>query len=151
MTIATEGIARESWFHGRWQMVRIIENRTEGMIGEFWGECSFTPDREGLVCRESGVLRFRGDDYAASRVSLWRFPGAGRIEVRYEDGRPFHDFDERFPQANHLCGDDLYRVSYAFAADCWTSRWDVDGPGKAYSMITHYRRVTVSPGLTTAP
>ncbi len=33
MTIATE-----AWFCGRWQMMRIIENVPEGVIGEFWGE-----------------------------------------------------------------------------------------------------------------
>ena len=58
MTIATE-----AWFRGRWQMVRIIENVSEGVIGEFWGQCAFAPDGEGLTCRETGVLRFRGMDY----------------------------------------------------------------------------------------
>jgi hypothetical protein len=140
MTIATEGIARESWFRGRWQMVRIIEDVTEGVIGEFWGACTFSPDGEGLTCRETGVLRFRGEDYAASRVSLWRFPGGGRIEVRYEDGRPFHDFDEGRPEARHLCSEDAYRVSYEFAQNGWLSRWEVSGPRKDYVMITRYRR-----------
>jgi hypothetical protein len=137
MTIATEG-----WFRGRWQMIRIIENVTEGVIGEFWGECSFAPDGEGLTCRETGVLRFKGVDYAAARVSLWRFPGEGRIEVLYEDGRPFHDFDEEVPEATHLCGEDRYRVSYEFGADSWLSRWDVDGPAKNYAMTTRYRRLS---------
>jgi hypothetical protein len=77
MTIATE-----AWFRGHWQMVRIIENVPEGVIGEFWGECSFTPDGHGLTCDESGVLRFRGADYHSGRVSLWRFPRPGHIEVR---------------------------------------------------------------------
>ncbi|MFQ5564896.1 MAG: DUF6314 family protein [Paracoccaceae bacterium] len=138
MTIATE-----AWFRGPWQMVRIIENVAEGVIGEFWGECAFTPDGAGLTCREQGVLRFRGADYHSSRVSLWRFPGQGRIEVRYEDGRPFHDFPEERPEATHLCGDDRYRVSYDFGAGTWLSRWEVKGPAKDYVMTTRYRRLTV--------
>ena len=141
MTIATE-----PWFRGRWQMVRIIENVTEGVIGEFWGECDFLPDGNGLTCREEGVLRFRGTDFHSGRVSLWRFPGSGQIEVRYEDGRPFHDFALEDPTAEHLCGEDIYRVAYDFAPDsglpeAWLSRWEVEGPSKDYAMTTRYRRV----------
>ena len=140
MTIATE-----AWFRGRWQMMRIIENVPEGVIGEFWGECGFAPDGAGLTCREQGVLRFRGADYHSGRVSLWRFPGQGRIEVRYEDGRPFHDFLADRPEATHLCGADRYRVSYDFGAGndaaTWLSRWDVKGPAKDYVMTTRYRRL----------
>ena len=135
MTVATP-----SFFAGRWQMVRIIENVSEGVIGEFWGEAEFTPDGDGLRCRENGVLRFRGADYHAERGALWRFPGEGRVEVRYEDGRPFHDFVDDDPQAVHECGEDLYRVSYAFEGTAWTSIWDVKGPAKDYRMTTSYRR-----------
>jgi hypothetical protein len=144
MTIATQG-----WFRGHWQMMRIIENVPEGVIGEFWGECSFSPDGArnsgGLICREQGVLRFRGADYHSGRISLWRFPGQGRIEVLYDDGRPFHDFAAEKPEATHLCGEDRYRVSYQFdpggAADTWLSQWDVKGPAKDYVMTTRYQRL----------
>jgi hypothetical protein len=141
MTIATQ-----RWFRGRWQMVRIIENVPEGVIGEFWGECTFSSEADGLTCREQGVLRLNGQDYASGRVSLWRFSGQGRIEVLYEDGRPFHDFAAARPQATHLCGEDRYRVSYDFAPggadDAWISRWEVDGPAKDYVMTTRYRRLS---------
>lgn len=136
MTLATL-----SFFAGRWQMVRIIENVPEGVIGEFWGEAEFAPDGEGLSCQEAGVLRFKGHDYHAERGSLWRFPTDGRVEVQYEDGRPFHDFIADEPEAVHQCGDDLYRVSYAFAPDAWTSIWDVRGPAKDYIMTTRYLRI----------
>ena len=125
-------------------MMRIIENVPEGVIGEFWGECDFIPDGAGLICREQGVLRFRGADYHSGRVSLWRFPGQGRIEVYYEDGRPFHDFPTDKPVATHLCGEDNYRVSYDFGTDTWLSRWEVMGPAKDYVMTTRYRRTSVS-------
>jgi hypothetical protein len=141
MTIATE-----AWFRGHWQMVRIIENVPEGVIGEFWGECSFAPDGHGLACTESGVLRFRGADYHSGRASLWRFPAPGRIEVRYQDGRPFHDFAADHPEATHRCGEDHYRVSYDFSpeadGDTWLSRWQVQGPKKDYVMTTRFRRVS---------
>jgi len=140
MTIATE-----AWFRGRWQMVRIIKNVPQGVIGEFWGECEFSADGQGLTCREQGVLRFGGADYHSGRVSLWRFAGQGRIEVRYEDGRPFHDFPAEKPEAIHRCGEDRYRVSYDFGPegvdDTWISRWEVTGPAKDYVMTTRYRRL----------
>ncbi|MEM7177386.1 MAG: DUF6314 family protein [Pseudomonadota bacterium] len=136
MTVATL-----SFFQGRWQMVRIIENVAEGVIGEFWGECRFTPDGAGLSCAEAGVLRFRGVDYHAERGSLWRFPESGRVEVQYDDGRPFHDFVDDLPRAEHLCGEDHYSVSYEFGINEWTSIWDVKGPAKDYRMTTRYRRI----------
>jgi hypothetical protein len=133
--------ALQDYFAGRWQMIRIIENVPEGVIGEFWGEARFQPDGTGLTCREEGVLRFRGEDYHAERVSLWRFPGGERIEVRYEDGRPFHDFVLDDPQAVHDCGEDRYRVAYEFEGPtAWVSRWEVRGPAKDYVMSTRYRR-----------
>lgn len=136
MTVATL-----SFFLGQWQMVRIIENVPEGVIGEFWGEASFIPDANGLTCRESGVLRFQGADYHAERASLWRFPADGKVEVQYEDGRPFHDFIADAPEAEHLCGEDLYRVSYEFGESNWVSIWDVRGPAKDYVMTTRYIRI----------
>jgi len=136
-------IASGKFFAGRWHMTRIIENVTEGVIGEFWGEARFAPDGEGLTCRESGVLRFRGADYHAERRSLWRFPGGDRVEVRYDDGRPFHAFVADRPEAVHDCGEDRYRVAYEFdpGRDSWTSRWEVVGPDKDYQMTTEYRRI----------
>ena len=136
-------IASPHFFLGHWQMARVIENVSEGIIGEFWGAARFEPDGEGLTCREEGVLRFRGVDYAAGRISLWRFPGGGRIAVRYDDGRPFHEFDADEPRAVHDCGADRYEVSYDFAWQSWISRWIVTGPDKDYQMTTRYRRAGV--------
>ncbi|MEM7527566.1 MAG: DUF6314 family protein [Pseudomonadota bacterium] len=138
--------ATERYFRGHWAMRRIIENVAEGVIGEFWGEARFDavppPAEEGmLACREEGVLRFRGHDYHAERGSLWRFPGPGEVEVQYTDGRPFHAFPTKDPVAEHLCGEDLYRVRYDFGPSAWMSVWEVQGPDKDYQMMTEYRRM----------
>ncbi|MEM1384590.1 MAG: DUF6314 family protein [Pseudomonadota bacterium] len=132
-------VATQSYFQGVWQMVRIIEDVPDGVIGEFWGDAVFSPDGEGLSCREAGVLRFRGSDYHAERTSLWRFPD-NRVEVRYADGREFHDFDPSEPEATHLCEPDRYEVAYDFEATHFISRWQVKGPQKNYLMTTVYRR-----------
>lgn len=94
-----------------------------------------------LRCSESGVLRYQGHDYAAGRVTFWRFDPGGAIEVIYEDGRPFHRFSPGRPEATHLCGADTYDVDYAFGPDCWWSRWRVVGPNKDYWMTTRFTRI----------
>jgi len=132
--------ATQSYFAGQWQMVRIIENVREGVIGEVWGQADFVEDDEGLTCIENGVLRFGGHDYHTGRVSLWRFGEGGHIEVRYEDGRPFHDFLTQDPIVLSIDGEARFQISYTFNRDSWTSSWELLGPGADYLMTTRYRR-----------
>ena len=132
--------ATQDYFQGHWLLVRIIENVPEGIIGEVWGEASFADDGEGLTCREQGVMRFHGADYHTERTSLWRFPEPGRVEVLYEDGRPFHDFLTRDPIALTIDEDARYEIVYDFEPGTWISRWQLLGPGRNYMMTTRYRR-----------
>lgn len=132
--------ATQSYFIGEWHMVRIIEDVREGVIGEVWGEATFTPDGAGLTCVENGVLRFQGADHHMGRVSLWRFGRDGRIEVQYEDGRPFHDFLTDEPIALMFDGESQYRIEYEFEVDTWLSIWEMSGPRDDYRMTTRYRR-----------
>ena len=121
-------------------MIRIIENVRDGVIGEVWGDAQFLFDGEGLTCLENGVLRFQGADYHTGRTSLWRFDEDDRIEVQYEDGRPFHDFLTRNPISLMIADDARYRISYEFDRETWLSRWQMQGPGANYEMTTRYRR-----------
>ncbi|MEM6623593.1 MAG: DUF6314 family protein [Pseudomonadota bacterium] len=132
--------ATQSYFEGPWQLVRIIENVREGVIGEVWGQAEFVFDGEGLTCVENGVLRFNGADYHTGRTALWRFPGGDRIDVRYADGQPFHDFLTRDPIALQIDGDSAYEISYDFGHESWLNRWQMQGPGQDYVMTTRYRR-----------
>ena len=132
--------ATQSYFIGEWQMVRIIEDVGHGVIGEVWGEASFTPDGAGLACRERGVLRFGGEDTLSARDSLWRFGADGRIEVRYADGRPFHHFLTDEPIALMIEGEAQYRIEYDFGVDSWLSIWEMSEPRRNYRMTTRYRR-----------
>lgn len=111
------------------------------MTAAFAGTCRFEPDDEGLACHESGVLRHDGHRYRSGRTTLWRFPGSGRIEVRFADGRAFHDFTLVEPEAEHICGRDRYAVAYSFEDKSWFTRWSVRGPAKDYVMATRYRRL----------
>ena len=129
-----------SYLEGPWHLIRIIENVREGVIGEVWGEADFIYDGEGLTCVENGVLRFNGKDYHTGRTSLWRFTEGDRIEVQYEDGRPFHDFLTQRPIALMIGEDARYEISYEFDRATWLSRWQMLGPGSKYEMTTRYRR-----------
>lgn len=133
-------MASEGWFRGRWRVARLVRDARGTPSAAFAGTCHFEPDGTGLICRETGVLRHAGGRFPAERVTLWRFPGGARVEVRFADGRPFHAFRPESPQALHLCGADRYEVAYSFAPDRWLSRWVVRGPRKHYQMTTRYRR-----------
>ncbi len=132
--------ATQSYLEGPWHMIRIIENVRDGVIGEVWGEAEFIFDGEGLTCLENGVLRFQGADHHTGRTSLWRFTDDDRIEVKYEDGRPFHDFLTRNPISLMISDDARYEISYEFDRETWLSRWQMLGPGSNYEMTTRYRR-----------
>jgi hypothetical protein len=132
--------ATKSYFEGLWLLVRIIEKAPEGLIGEVWGEAEFIDDGEGLTCHETGVLRFHGADYHVERMSLWRFPGPDRVEVRYADGQPFHHFLTERPIALEISDGLAYEISYDFEPDTWISRWEMVEPGHTYTMATRYRR-----------
>ena len=121
---------------GDWAFRRLVfEGAAAGMpSASVEGMLSMQPDGNGgLVAEESGTLRLgEGGTFAARRRTLWSV-AAGQIALRFEDGRPFHDFDPALPQprARHLCPPDLYRVSYDFTRwPLWLQAWRVRGPRK---------------------
>lgn len=125
---------------GRWQIARRIEDR-RGPGGRFDGVAAFVRVAGGLDYAEAGVLVLgQGAPMQAERRHLWRADGA-RVAVFFADGRAFHDFDPAAarPDARHLCGADIYEVTYDFARwPDWETEWRVRGPRKDYRMITRY-------------
>ncbi len=78
----------------------------------------------------------------ATRRYVWASAG-NSVEVAFEDMRPFHSIPlgTPTPGTTCLCPPDRYEVSYDFSAyPEWTSTWDVEGPRKAYRMISTFRR-----------
>ena len=128
-------------FLGRWRLTRTITG-TPGPA-RFAGLAEFTPDGGGATCREVGTLTLAGGQgFRAERVYLWR-AAPGGIEVRFDDGRPFHGFrlGPEAAEAEHLCARDLYRVRYDFAGwPDWRAVWRVTGPAKDYRMETLWQR-----------
>lgn len=134
---------RLSDFAGHWRLSRRIEDHAAGQVGLFEGEAVFTADAGGLAYREEGTLRFgSGAPMRAERRYFWR-EVERRIVVTFADGAPFHDFTAAGQGSGtpHLCGADLYRVTYDFAHwPAWRAEWQVAGPRKDYTSISDYSR-----------
>ncbi|MFR9799294.1 DUF6314 family protein [Streptomyces sp. MS06] len=134
---------------GRWRVERTVLDLATGDEGRFTGTADFEPGTGtaagGLVHRESGTFRWRGVARPAGRT-LHFLPGGtpGRAEVRFADGRPFHDLDltRGHHVADHPCAADLYRGEFTVRdADHWRAVWRVRGPAKDLVLTTGYARV----------
>lgn len=130
-------------FAGPWQVARVIDDRRAGQAGVFEGTARFSPNGAGrLRYAETGRLRMGGGvPMQADRVYLWRFD-RGRVEVSFDDGRPFHGFAlGGVAGADHWCDPDAYRVAYDFSDfPRWRAVWTVTGPRKDYVMDSAYTR-----------
>jgi hypothetical protein len=129
-------------FTGTWRLARrIVED--DGQVARLTGTARFEPLGQGaLMLREKGTLHLPGQGgFAATRCYAW-WPGQGGvIEVRFDDGRPFHSFDPNTADsaATHWCAPDTYAVRYDFSRwPEWSARWRVDGPRKGYTMYSRY-------------
>ena len=129
-------------FEGSWKLARTIRDRASGRDGILEGRARFDRDDTGLVYSETGLLTFPDTPpIPAERRYLWRQGGPGAISVLFEDGRPFHEFHLKTPEARHWCDPDIYEVDYDFGDwPGWWSVWTVKGPRKSYSMTSHYTR-----------
>ena len=94
-----------------------------------------------LIEDQTGELNIGTDrPLVASRRYVWTTE-EGRIEVLFDDMRPFHTIPLRVehPETTHLCPPDRYQVAYDFSAfPDWSAVWRVDGPRKSYVMESRY-------------
>lgn len=128
---------------GRWRVRRRIEDALAGLEGRFEGICDWIPGADGLRQSEAGILTYgQAPPMKAERTYFWCCR-AGHLEVRFDDGRFFHSFDQKLskPQADHLCGEDFYEVAYDFSNwPRWSSRWKVTGPRKDLVISSWFER-----------
>ncbi|WP_460063657.1 DUF6314 family protein [Streptomyces sp. YKOK-I1] len=131
---------------GRWRVERVVRDLASGAEGRFRGTTVFSPlDGGGLLHEESGTFTWLGVDRPAERT-LRFLPGPvpGTADVRFADGRPFHDLDLTTGRhtAVHPCSADLYRGEFTVRdADHWRTVWRVGGPAKDLLLTTDYARV----------
>lgn len=142
-----------AYLAGGWRAERSVRDLASGDEGEFSGTTVFEPLEDGepslglprgLLHRESGTFVWRGVPRPAERT-LRFLPGSspGTVDVRFADGRPFHDLDLSSGRhvADHPCSADLYRGEFTVRdADHWRSVWRVRGPAKDLVLTTDYAR-----------
>jgi hypothetical protein len=135
------GLASLAALEGRWSLARRIVN-ADGSEAALEGRAVFRRAGLRLIQEEEGWLRLPGGGapLRATRRYVW-VAGTGRLEVLFEDDRPFHSVPlgvER-PETIHLCDPDRYAVAYDFTGwPAWRSVWRVEGPRKDYVMTSDY-------------
>ncbi|GAA2593076.1 DUF6314 family protein [Streptomyces violaceus] len=133
-----------AYLAGRWSVARSVRDLASGAQGEFSGTTVFRPEEAGgLLHHESGTFVWQGVARPAERT-LRFLPGPdGTADVRFADGRPFHDLDLTSGRyvADHPCAADLYRGEFTVRdADHWRTVWRVRGPAKDLVLRTDYAR-----------
>ncbi|MFF9818433.1 DUF6314 family protein [Streptomyces sp. NPDC014006] len=134
-----------AYLAGNWQVERSVRDLASGCEGRFDGTTDFQPlEGGGLLHVESGTFAWQGVARPAERT-LRFLPGAtpGTADVRFADGRPFHDLDLGSGRyiAGHPCAADLYRGEFTVRdAGRWRTVWRVRGPAKDLVLTTHYTR-----------
>ncbi|WP_320783326.1 DUF6314 family protein [Streptomyces sp. CRN 30] len=131
---------------GSWRVARTVRDLASGDEGRFEGTTVFRPldDEDGLLHLESGTFTWQGVARRAERT-LRFLPGGspGTADVRFADGRFFHDLDLASGRyvADHPCAADLYRGEFTVRdADHWRTVWRVGGPAKDLLLTTDYVR-----------
>ncbi|MFF8728560.1 DUF6314 family protein [Streptomyces sp. NPDC015171] len=134
-----------AYLAGRWRVGRAVQDLAGGDTGRFAGVTVFSalPDG-GLLHEESGTFTWRGVPRPATRTLLF-LPGPtpARADVRFADGRPFHELDLTTGRyiADHPCAADLYRGEFTVRdADRWRTVWRIGGPAKDLVLTTDYVR-----------
>ncbi|MGX1757224.1 DUF6314 family protein [Streptomyces lydicus] len=136
-----------AYLFGRWSIERSVCDLRTGAEGSFRGTAEFRPDPagEGLLHIEEGRLRWGAAVHPASRTLRLRPRPDGTAEIRFADGRPFHDLDLRTGRwrAVHPCAEDRYEGTFTVTgADTWHLEWRVGGPAKDQLLRSAYRRLT---------
>ncbi len=127
-------------FLGRYKVVRHIKDARAQSQSAFEGEAEIAGNQDSAVYEERGQLILNDQRFEAERSYLWR-SAPDQIEVLFEDGRAFHDFDPTLggKATEHLCGADWYRGGYDVSQwPVWTVTWEVEGPRKLYRSVTSY-------------
>jgi hypothetical protein len=122
-------------FAGTWTLSRLISH-AGGDEDRFAGQAVFSRSGPKLIHEETGVLETSSGRYNATRRYVWA-EASGRIEVSFDDMRPFHTIPlgETRPETVHLCDPDRYHVAYDFTVwPRWRTVWTVEGPRKSYVM-----------------
>jgi hypothetical protein len=128
---------------GRWSIDReIVDPHATGV---FRGSAEFTGDSGIVNWTEAGELQWVGETHQAGRRLLLavRPDVLSVADVAFDDGRFFHrvDLSAGCDTFVHGCAPDTYIGSWVVdTADRFTVRWTIEGPAKAVTIVSTYRR-----------
>lgn len=134
-----------TYLAGGWRVERSVRDLASGEEGEFSGTTVFGRLDDGaLLHHESGTFVWRDVPRPAERT-LRFLPGGspGTADVRFSDGRFFHDLDLTTGRhiTDHPCSADLYRGEFTVRDENhWRTVWRVRGPAKDLVLTTDYAR-----------
>ncbi len=128
---------------GRWSIDREIVDGHD--VGVFRGMAQFSVDRGIIHWIETGELQWAGQTHQAGRRLLLavRPDALSTADVAFDDGRFFHcvDLSSGADTFIHGCAPDTYVGSWTVESrDRFRLSWDVDGPAKAITIMSSYRR-----------
>jgi hypothetical protein len=140
---------------GTWALERELTDRLTSTTGRVHGTARVTPlappsgaqEEEAASLRaaylEQGELEWGAHRLPAKRRLVYLRTGAGGVDARFENGRPFVvlDLSAGSCRAVHACGEDRYEVELsARSSSLVEERWRVRGPAKRYEAVTILRR-----------
>jgi hypothetical protein len=131
-----------AFLQGAWRVERdIVDQSGPSGSGAFTGRATFTPDDAvpGLLRYvEQGTVELGTHRGPAFRHLAYHLDGP-RAQVRFDDGRHFHDLDLRTGvwEVFHPCRADLYHGRFEVDDHHrWHQRWTVTGPRKHHHIVT---------------
>jgi hypothetical protein len=133
---------------GVWQLQRRLLDRRAGRFGHVSGRLELTLVGSVVHWIEVGELEWGGQMFEVTR-ELHIIGSAAGWQVRFTDGRPFHDWRPG-SVVEHPCRADLYRGLVWVDPPHQRLRvlWDVQGPQKDQRIITRCVR-SLSPVVPT--
>jgi hypothetical protein len=128
---------------GHWDIDREIVDGDD--VGALRGAAEFTVDRGVIQWTETGELHWAGQTHQAGRRLLLavRPDSLSTADVAFDDGRFFHRVDLASGDDSfvHGCSPDTYTGSWVVEShDNFRVCWAVEGPAKAITIATSYRR-----------
>jgi hypothetical protein len=136
------------YFAGSWALSRRIIDRRAGIVGRLSGHAQFEPDELGLGYDESGVVSYGHHEGLAHQSYHWDIRENDLVEVRFKDGRLFHQLDltDGSVAVDHQCAADHYRGEFRVVTqNRWISFWQITGPRKDLTLVSLFRRVPAIP------
>jgi hypothetical protein len=128
------------YFEGDWQLDRLAEDRRASTTHRMRGTAHFAPTERGLRYDEEVVWQPPGGpERAGARSYVWVLSAPLCAELRFPDGRAFHDLDlcRGTAEVTHACPPDRYDGRYCLLdADRFRVRWVVTGPRKGLVLST---------------